>query len=50
MGEFSLSGASPRVLGGAHLRGTGGPGALGPSLRLQSTLGSPEDRDEGSLS
>ena len=35
----------PRVLGGAPLRGTRGPGALGPSLGLQSTSGFPGDQE-----
>ena len=46
MREFSWSGAAPRVLGGAPLRGTQGPGALGLSLGLQPTSGFPGDREK----
>ena len=35
----------PSVLGGAPLRGTWGPGALGPSLGLQPTSGFPGDQE-----
>lgn len=43
------SGAFPWVLRGAHLRGSGGPEALGSFLRLQPTLAFPGDGEEGVL-
>ena len=48
MREFSWSGATTWVLGGAPLRGTRGPGALGPSLGLQPTLGFLGDQEGSS--